>query len=422
MSGYGTYGADMQSLQNYLNQFQAAGGENLVAGMGSQMNSAFQSANPQLQALQQQYTGLAQSSPSPISQINGAGSWAQPYAQQVGQSITGNNVNAQQIGAAQLGWSPQAVGAVSAGYNPTVNQLNRTAQQQLALGTSMSPQESSTVANQVMSNYNSMGRSNDPTAIAGLATGLDTYGQQLLTQRETNAANAGSLMAQQQTLGLAAGTQNQQANIALQGLGLQGATTQAGLTQGANLANQATNLSGQQSNLAALLQSLGLQGSALQAGGQQALSAGQSNQQAQMANAQYQQSLLSGAAGLAQSTGNPSLAYLLQQSGGLGSASNLFTQAGNTVTAGNQLSTMYNPFTSGAFNSVYGAQAGANTFNAQTNQGMLGSAMSLLGSNSAQNAMKGWGTSLSNLFNGPSTSMSTNTPYTGEGAGGGWYY
>jgi hypothetical protein len=250
---------------------------------------------------------------------------------------------------------------VSQGQNGTLGQLNTTAQQQLALGTSVSPQEQATVANEVLSNYNSMGRANDPTAIAGLATGLDTYGQQLLTQREANAGTAAGLTTSQNQLGVSAGEANLSAS------------------QQSQLANQSTNLAAQQSNQAANLTGLGLQGSALQAGGAQSLASQQSNQQAQLANAQYQQSLLSGAANLAQSTATTPLNQLYNQSGALTGASNVSTQAGQGTQAANSLSGLYNPFNSAGYTSAYTAAANANQTNATTNAGLIGGGITLLG-------------------------------------------
>lgn len=153
----------IQALQSQLNQQMAGSNINLVNQYGGAATQAFQNANPQLQKVQSGLTNLATSGQNPVS---------------------------------------------GPGYqNSTIDQLNQTAQQQLALGTSMSAQQSATVGGQVLANYNQQGRANDPTAIAGLATGLDTYGQQLLGQRETNAATAGDLQAQSN----ATMTQQQQA-------------------------------------------------------------------------------------------------------------------------------------------------------------------------------------------------------------------
>lgn len=415
IGNYQSQAPDLQGLQNQANQLQAGGTNDLLNAYGANTVSAFQNANPQLQQIQNQYTNMALTPQNPVSQYSGAGSWAQPYAQQVGQQVAAGSTNAQQINPSQLGFTAQNAPQVGmGGTNATNAQLQQTAQQQLALGTSMSQQQSATVANEVLSNYNSMGRANDPTAIAGLATGLDTYGQQLLTQREGNAATAAGLQTGQQQLGQAAQQSNQAANLSVQGLGLQGATTQAGLTQNAALANQSTNLSSQQSNLSALLSGLGLQGAALSTGGQQQLTQQANNQQAQLSNANYQAQLMTGAAGLAQSTANPALSSLMSQSGALTAASNLTNQAGTTITAGNQLSSMYNPFSTGAFNSVYSGQTGNNQFNASANQGILGAGLSILGSSSSLNGLTGLFNGIGKVFN---TGASGGTDNDGTGGG-----
>lgn len=442
LSTYGQAAPALQNIQGAVNAQQAGQNIGIVDQYASSAVQAYQSANPQLQALQGTLTGLASTPQNPVSQLSGMGQWGSPFASQVGQTLQQNQIQAPQVGASQSqsaagtlqGYQPnvQQVGQtnlgvhgfgampVGAGYNSTVGQLNGVAQQQLALGTSISPQEQATVANQVLSNYNQMGRANDPTAIAGLATGLDTYGQQLLNQRESNAANAGSLQAQQQGLGLAAQQSNQGAGLQAQGLGLQAATTQAGLNQTAGLANQQAALTGsqlnlsalnsqaglqeqtslanqaaqqqaaeanqqaqiqaQQANLAAQLQGLGIQGSALQAAGQQQLTAGQGNQYAQLQNAGYQAGLLTTAANLAQQTAVNPYQMILGQSGALGGAAGAVSQAGAQNSGANSLANMYNPFSNGAFNTIYGGQLTASQDTASNNAAITGAAIGAVGS------------------------------------------
>lgn len=163
LSMYQQAAPQLQTLQSQLNAQNAGANVGLVNQLGAQATQAFQGANPQLANVNTAMTNLALAQPQAVSQP---------------------------------------------GYqNSTINQLNNTAQQQLALGGSVSPQQASQVSGQILANYNQQGRANDPTAIAGLATGLDTYSQQLLQQREQNAASAGYL---QQTSN-AALTQQQQA-------------------------------------------------------------------------------------------------------------------------------------------------------------------------------------------------------------------
>jgi hypothetical protein len=165
---YGGQAGALQSIQGGANAIQAGQNLNLLSGAGTSFIGSYLASNQpgyaSLNALNQQaLQGL-----NPVSQVN----------------------------------------------NGSLNALNQTAQQQLALGTSVSPQQAATVANQVLSNYNSAGRANDPTAIAGLATSLDTYGQGLLQQRENAASNAAGLTAQQGALNQQAQLANAQQNIA----------------------------------------------------------------------------------------------------------------------------------------------------------------------------------------------------------------
>lgn len=368
LSTYAQAAPQLQNIQSGVNAQQAQANISLVQQLGSSALQTYQQANPQLEQLQNQLTSLAGTPQNPVSQLqvggqSGVGSWVQPYSNQVSQTVGGN-----QVQGANLGYNIRAPQQVGAGYNSTVGQLNQTAQQQLAMGTSVSPQEASTVSNEVLSNYNSMGRANDPTAIAGLATGLDTYGQQLLNQRESNAATAGGLQTGQQQLGLSAGQSNQSAGIAAQQLGLNAASTQAGLTQQANLANQAN-----------ATQGLGLIGAAQGTAGQQQLAGGQANQQAQLQNAQYQANLLTTGANLAQSSAVNPYQLILGQSGALGAAAGATTQAEGSANAGNQLANMYNPFTNGAFNTVYGGQLTSNQDTASNNAAITGASIGAAG-------------------------------------------
>lgn len=308
--GYMNTSPSMQWLQNQNQLGQAGGNVNLLQQYGQQANQAYMQSNPQLQALQQQYSQMAMNQQNPVSMLGPQGGWGQQFSQNAGQMVNGAQVQTMK--------------------NPTLDAMNTQAQQQLALGSSMSQQQASTVQNQILGNYNSMGRSNDPTAIAGLATGLDTYGQQLLQQRQQNASNV-------------AGLTNQY----------------AGMQQ-----------AGQQANLSSQLGLAGLQYEGLYGSSQQQLQGGMANQQAQLQNANYQNQLMQGASGLAYQTGQNSFNMLMNPSNAYGMASNMYNQAGNTITAGNQLSGMYNPFGQN-FNSVYGTQTGANMNNANTSAGLM---------------------------------------------------
>lgn len=415
LSTYGQATPILQNIQSSANTQQAQENVNLVNQLAPQAVQAYQQANPQLTSLQNQLTNLAETNQNPESMVSGvpqaqATNWAPGYQNLVQSTLANTAVNPTSIQSAAgtlAGYQPAVQGVQGSqiqynNNNATVNQLNATAQQQLALGSSMSQQQGQTVANQVLSNYNNMGRANDPTAIAGLATGLDTYGQQLLQQRESNAATAGSLLQQQQGLGLQATTTqaglNQSANLANQaallqgsGLQLQNLTTQAGLNQGANLANQSTNLAAQQSNLASQVSGLGDIGQADSSSYAQMLQASLANQQAglqvagmnqsaQQFNANYQGGLLSGAAQLAANTAQNPYALILGQSGALGSAAGASQQAGATQSASAQLENMYNPFSNGAFSTIYGGNLQASQSTAANNAAITGGAIGAGGS------------------------------------------
>lgn len=187
VSSYGSTAPALQNIQTGLNSQQASGNQQLISQYGGSTISALLAANPQLAQTQTSLTNLANGG------INQPGTTGVQQAQ-----------------------------------NSTLGQLAQTAQSQLALGTSISPQEQATVANQVLSNYNSMGRANDPTAIAGLATGLDTYGQQLLTSREAASSNAAGLVTQQNTANQSAQATNLQGQLsALGGAGSLALNSQA---------------------------------------------------------------------------------------------------------------------------------------------------------------------------------------------------
>lgn len=452
----------LQGAQGTLNTMQGQQNIGLLNYLGPQAINSAQAADPMLTQIQGQLQNYATNYLNPeqmASSTNWAGGYNQNLMQGLGQNAVQNpqnvnpgNVQAQQIqsSAGTLnGFSPNvqqvnpsmmqsgSIGGVQNVYSPqnqTLNQLNQTAQQQLALGSSVSPQQQATVANQVLSNYNSMGRANDPTAIAGLATGLDTYGQQLLQQREGAAQTAAGLTTNQGSLGLAAQQSNQAANLSAaqsnlgafqqtglsnqanslaaqqsnQNAGLVGSgqslnalTTQAGLQQQASLANQQASLmAGQynqqagltagmanqqaslaagQSNLSAYLNAMGLSGNALSNQNLQGLSAQYANQGAGLANLNAQSGLMSQAAGLDQSVAAPGLNMLMNPSNMLSAAANATGAAGNMATQAQSLQNPYNPFLNGLYSTNYSGQSTANQTNAATNAGLVGGGMSLFG-------------------------------------------
>ena len=379
--------AIMQQGQNANNLQQANGQIDLLNQFGGQMNQAYQNANPQLQQLQNQYTQMATTQQNPVSQIQGAGQWGQQFAQQAGQMINGSQVNPYQI-------SPQM--QVGVGQNGTLNMANQNAQQQLALGGQISNQEASTVANGIMSNYNQMGRAEDPMAIAGLATGLDTYSQQRLQQREQNASTVAGQTTNQQGLGLSAGIAN------------------LGASQQSQVANQTNSLAAQQANLASQLGSAGLQYESLYGSSQQGLQSQLANQQAQLANANYQQQLMSGASNLAYTTGQQGYGALMSQSQGNNYALQGANLGLNNASQGQNLYQQYNPMVNN-FNSAYGSNTQAAGNNASTNAGMFNGLSNIFTSPSSLSAIN---SGLGNMFGGSATGTGYNS---GEAqAGFGW--
>ena len=285
LSTYSQAAPQLQNIQGNLNAQQAQQNIGLVGQYASSAVQAYQAANPQLEQLQNQLTGLAGSAQNPIT----------------------------------MQGTPTQVGA---GSNATIDQLNQTAQQQLALGGQVSQQQASQLSGQILANYDTQGRANDPTAVAGLATSLDTYSNQLLNQREANASTAGQDMAGVQGLNLAAGTANQSANI-------QAATA---------------------------------------------------NQNAQLQNAGYQAGLLTTAANLAQSTAQNPYQLILGQSGALSGAAGAANAASAQSSGAQSLANMYNPFTNGAFNTIYGGTLTASQDTASNNAAMISAGISAVGS------------------------------------------
>jgi hypothetical protein len=273
--------------------------------------------------------------------------------------------------------------------DPLTQQLQTTAQQQLALGGSMSPQMAADVAQQERAAYSSRGMLQSTGSIGAEIMGQQQMQQQLLGQREQFAGSVQPLVQQQMqertanAMGLtstdiAATLANQQlggqlgGNIA--GIQQQNLATQSGL-QGqisANLQNAMTQQAGLQGQALSAYQGgigqmAGIQGAALQqqlaqqqtgAGIAQNLTAAQ--QQAMYAALGYAPqggALTSAAAGLnAYGTGGPSL---FQSSGMLGLV-NQNTMAGyNATMAARQMNAQSAGAASGATTGAIAGVAGS---------------------------------------------------------------
>ena len=220
LSAYSASAPAVSDLQAQLNTAQRTADITDVQRLGVAATQAFQQANPQLMQLQQAATQRALT--------------PQDYVSQVGQAptITGDQVQAGQIGAMMLGRAPH----INAGYNPLLGLQTEQAAQGLLSGGQLTPYEQSQVANQVASQYNLYGRAADPIAAATAALNLDSAQRARMLAAQQNATNVGAAIAQQQ------------------GLGLQAQQAQGQLGYQYGTANQQAALSAAQSNLSAAQQ------------------------------------------------------------------------------------------------------------------------------------------------------------------------
>jgi hypothetical protein len=202
-------------------------------------------------------------------------------------------------------------------------------------GGQLSQQDVSGIANQVASQYNLMGRAQDPIASATAALNLDAAQRARMQAAQQYAGNVAGMFSQQQGLGL----QAQQAQGQL-GLGYGSADQQAAL-QAAQ-----SNLQAQQAN-----QQLNLQ--AQQLGAQYGLGYGQANQQADYQNAMLQQQALGQASALAAQTAQDPYSLILGRSGGFGQLAGLNSMANQYPTSTQN----FNPFNSSLMNIYSGNQA-----------------------------------------------------------------
>jgi len=368
----------------------------------SQMNAG---VNPALSGL---YQNVAQALPGQVQGFQNlasqAGSQLAPINQQLqalgGQGQVGTNQTVAQLGQLQqdvLANSRSDIFNATKGnvmsqlgnLDPLTQQLQTTAQQQLALGGSMSPQMASDVAQQERAAYSARGMLQGTGSIGAEIMGQQQMQQQLLGQREQFASAVDPLVQQQlqnrtaNAMGLT--STDIQTTLANQTLGGQLGSNIASIQQ-ANLGQQA-GLQGQiSSNLQnAMSQQGALQGQALQAYqtgmGQLAGLQGQMQQQ-QLAQQQFgagiaqyltgqQQAAMSGilgaptqGAGLAATgmgmnqygTGGPGL---FQSSGMLGLVNQNTMAAFNQNAAAQQMNAQSAGASSGAMIGAAGSIAGA---------------------------------------------------------------
>jgi hypothetical protein len=241
--------------------------------------------NPALSGLYQNVSGAMPGQVQGFQNLAAqAGSQLQPINQQLqslaGQSQVGTNQTVAQLGQLQqnvLANSRSDIFNATKGnvmsqlgnLDPLTQQLQTTAQQQLALGGSMSPQMAADVAQQQRAAYSARGMLQSTGSIGAEIMGQQQMQQQLLGQREQFASGVAPLVQQEQqqrtanAMGLT--STDIQATLANQQLGGQLGSNIAGIQQ-QNLATQ----SGLQGQIAANLQNAmtqqaGLQGQALSA-------------------------------------------------------------------------------------------------------------------------------------------------------------
>jgi len=414
------------SAQQY-NQYSGSIGQTVLAqnpalaqlyGLGQQQLGA--TADPALQALYGQAGGLsaqaAQQTGAGVQQLQGlaqqAGAQMQPINQQL-QSLYGQVMPMAQQGVGQLqGLAAQAAAdtrsplwqATAANVqgnlgqlDPLTQQLSDTAQQQLALGGSLSPSQLADVTQQARAAYSARGMLGASGSIAAEVLGRTSFQQQLLQQREQFAGAVDPLVQQQLQQRTANAMGMSQADIAATqanrqlagnlysqatGLGMQGLQVGAGIQGqiGQNIQNTISQQAGlaqaaigtQQQGLSQQYQGLqlqqGLQQSVLdqiyrqQAAGAQNLGNVYANQAAvqsgilgsQSNAANWVNALYGGVAGMG--TGSPNL---FQGSGMLQLVNQSRMAQMNANAAANQMNAQSQGAASGAMISAGGAIAGA---------------------------------------------------------------
>lgn len=212
LSTYSQAAPSISDLQAKLNTAQRQANINDVTNLGAQATQAFNQANPQLMALQNQ--------------------------------ISQNALNPKDV-VSQLGKPQQlTAGQISAGDNPLLGQLNQSVAAQLAQGGQLSPYEQAQAVNATQSQMSLYGRQNDPIAAANAALNLDSVSRQRLQQAQAAASSVAGQNQAANALGLQAQAQNQAANLQAGQLNNQfdlqyGAANQQAQLQNANFnANQ----------------------------------------------------------------------------------------------------------------------------------------------------------------------------------------
>jgi hypothetical protein len=252
-------------LANYATSQMGAGPNAMLTGLAQQAQGA-------IPGQMQDFQNLAAQAAGQLTPIN------QQLQALSGQTIAGTNQIAAQLGQLQqnvLGNARSDIFNATKGnvmaslgqLDPLTQQLQTTAQQQLALGGQMSPQMAADVAQQQRAAYQARGMLQSTGSIGAEIMGQQQVQQQLLGQREAFAQGVSPLVQnelQQRTANAMGLTQTDiQATLANQQLGANIGTNIAGIQQSAT--QLAGGLQGQiAGNLQnAIAQQSGLQGQAL---------------------------------------------------------------------------------------------------------------------------------------------------------------
>jgi hypothetical protein len=276
-------GQQIPGAQTWLNMAQASASQGAMQQYGQYAGQAAQAAvgaSPELQALSRYGTSALGATADPAlqalfaqtqQQTGGQVQQLQDLATQAGQSVQPVNQQLQSLygqvqpmatqGAAALSGlagqaaanqrSPlwQATAANVQGnlgqLDPLTQQLSTTAQQQLALGGSLSPQQLADAAQAARQAYSARGMLGSSGAIAGEVLGRQAVMQQMLQQREQFASGVSGLVQNQLAQRTAAATGMSQADIA---------ATQANQQLAGQLYGQATGLGFQGTQIGAGLQ------------------------------------------------------------------------------------------------------------------------------------------------------------------------
>jgi hypothetical protein len=370
-SGPGVTQALMASSPQY-GQLASLGTAQMGAGQDPTLSGLYQNVMSNMPSQVQGFQNLATQAGSQMTPIN------QQLQNLAGQSQVGTDQSVAQLGALQQNVLSNArsdifnatkgnvMGALG-NLDPLTQQLQSTAQQQLALGGGMSQQMASDVAQQERAAYSARGMLQSTGSIGAEVMGQQQMQQQLLGQREQFASGVSGLV------------QNEQQQRTQNALGLTStdiAATQANQQLGANIGQSIAGIqqgniglqSGLQGQIAANLQNqtaqqASLQGQALsayqgaigQAAGIQGTALSQQLAQQQFgANiGQYltgqQQSTLSGTLGLG---AQPSAAPLTSAGAGL----NAYGTGGPSLFQSSGLLGLVNQNTMAGYNAGMGAQ------------------------------------------------------------------